>query len=127
MEKKNKPVFWITNITNLNVSLADLNLTVKPYSSINLLNNHYHYTLEELKKSAENGSLHAKSNKIFIRKIAPETFVSPIEVNYEASLPTRQRSTLDAKEEKYEELNISDETFAEENAEMAEIDRMINK
>lgn len=57
----------------MNVCLRDLNLTVKAQSHANLLDEkHYNYTLEQLQKSAESGSIFRKSDKIKVRKIPPE-------------------------------------------------------
>lgn len=119
------PAFWLTNISGMNVSLTDLNLTVKAYSSINLLDKrHYQYTPEQLHKSAESGSIFKKGNRLIVRKIAPEVLKANIPLTRETFIPTRERSTLAIKEEKYEELNISDEEFAKENADTAQMDTL---
>lgn len=100
--------FWITNISDRNVSLADLNLTIKAWSSINLLDKkHYSYSLEQLKKSAENGSLMLKRDKIAIRRLAPEVEKKNLSIsqNY---IPDRSRSVMEIKYEQYEELDIFD-------------------
>ena len=76
MNKNSKPQlhsFWISNISKMNVCLRDLNLTVKAQSHANLLDNkHYSYTLEQLQKSAESGSLFRKRDKIKVRTVPPE-------------------------------------------------------
>ena len=127
-----KQSFWITNISNMNVSLRDLNLTVKAYSSINLLDDrHYSYTLEELKLSEEKGSIHSKRNKIFVRKNPPpiDTDKAYVYSAIDSVIPGRERSVLKVQEEYYEELAFSDdkkldaEKYAEENAEFAEMDQ----
>ena len=41
----------------------------------------------------------------------------------ETSIPSRQRSIYEITQQNYEELNVSDEQFAEENADLAEMDR----
>lgn len=120
--------FWITNISKMNVSLADLNLTVKAFSSVNLLDKrHYQYTLEQLEKSVESGSIFKKSDKIVVRKLAPEVLKANVPLNRDVFIPSRERSTLNIKEEHYKELDISDtrqseEEFARENADTAEMD-----
>lgn len=115
--------FWITNISNRNVSLADLNLTVKAGTSINLLDKkHYNYSLEQLWASVNSGSLSKKKDKIFIRQLAPTIIKNKMIFNHEATIPTRERSLYNIKEEHYEELNVSDEDFAKDNADMAQID-----
>ena len=115
--------FWVTNICNMNVSLADLNLTIKAYSSVNLLDKkHYQYTFEQLTKSVESGSIFKKRDKIMVRKIAPEVLKSNIPLTRETFIPSRERSLYVIKEENYEELNVSDEQFADDNAELIEMD-----
>lgn len=115
--------FWITNISNRNVSLSDLNLTIKAYSSINLLNKkHYNYTLEQLIKSRDSGSIFNKRNKIKVRQIEPEIIKMNAPTLAETYIPSRERSIYSIKEEKYEELMMSDEAFAEENASLIELD-----
>jgi hypothetical protein len=118
-----KRAFWLTNISNRNVSLADLNLTIKAFSSVNLLDNrHYSYSLEELNNSVKAGSIAKKRDKIVVRQVAPKLIKNNIVLNHDTFIPSRERSTYSIKEEHYEELNISDEDFAKENADTAEID-----
>jgi hypothetical protein len=113
--------FWITNISNRNVSLADLNLTVNAYCSINLLDKkHYYYTAEQIEKSVNNGSIFRKRDKIIIRKFAPTFTKANLPYIKEAYIPSRGKSVLNIKEEKYEELNISDEQFAENSTDLDE-------
>lgn len=122
---KNTAAFWITNISNRNVSLADLNLTIKAFSSINLLNKkHYSYTVEQLRTSAAIGSLHSKSNMIVIRSVAPEIIKMNMPVVAETYIPSRERSVYSIKDEKYEELEMSDEDFAAENADIVDLDNI---
>lgn len=110
-----KASFWVTNISKMNVSLADLNLTIKSYTMVNLLDmKHYDYSLEQLTKSATSGSLHKKRDKIVVRKLAPEVINDKILLDRETCIPTRERSILIIKEEHYEELAVSDEEFAKE-------------
>jgi hypothetical protein len=114
----NKKEFWITNISNMNVTLSDLALNIKAHSSINLLDSkHYHYNLSQLEESAKSGSIFKKGNKIFVRKVAPETEKKEFFFVKEMVIPSRQRSMHVIKEEYYEELNVSDEDFINENTE----------
>ncbi|CAB4197124.1 hypothetical protein UFOVP1290_644 [uncultured Caudovirales phage] len=118
-----KQNFWITNISNRNVSLSDLNLTIKAYSSINLMDSkHYNYSIEQINKSVLNGSIYNKRNKIFVRKVAPVPIKNNIKFERETFVPSREKSLYNIKEEHYEELEISDEDFAKENADTAQID-----
>ena len=132
MKLKNKEIaFWVTNISDRNVSLSDLALTINSFTTVNLLDSkHYQYTQEQLEKSATSGSLFKKRNKIVVRKVAP--FITQnndpnskkfIPCTRDASIPDRARSVLILKEEQYEELNTSDEEFAKENADTADMDQ----
>ena len=115
--------FWVTNISKMNVSLSDLNLTVKAFSSVNLLDHrHYSYTLEQLEASKKNGSIARKKDKIKVRDIAPEVIKMNVPFLRETYIPSRERSAYEIKNETYEELSLSDEQFAEENAETADLD-----
>lgn len=121
---KKQPAFWLTNISNRHVSLADLNLTVKAFSSVNLLDHkHYSYNLEQLQASADKGSIARKAHCLVVRKVAPEIITMNMPLSDETYIPTRERSVLEIHEEKYDELSVSDEEFANENAELAEFDR----
>lgn len=124
--------FWVSNLSNRNVSLADLNLTIPAFRSVNLLDKrHYQYTLEQLQKSVTNGSIYKKSDKIKVRQIAPEVVKSNMPILRETFIPTRERSILELKETHYEELDISSEDekkkqeeYANENAELAQLDEI---
>lgn len=127
--KKQPDTFWVTNLSNRNVSLTDLNLTIKAFSTVNLLDmKHYQYTRAQLEKSAASGSIFKKNKMLCVRKVAPEVFDMNIPFLYETYIPSRERSILVIKEEKYEELDLmeqkaDDEKFAAENAETADLDQ----
>jgi len=137
--KKPSNDFWVTNVSNRNVSLSDLAINIPAYRTINLMDTkHYKYTLEQLQKSAESGSIFAKRDKIRVRmldtkmdiksgrfidhSVIETKMTNNINLNDENgrknSLPSRERSILIIKEDKYEELQVSDEEFASENADM---------
>lgn len=121
--KTEAPTFWVTNISPRNVSLADLNLTIRAFSSVNLLDKkHYQYTLEQLQKSVEAGSIFKKRDKIIVRKIAPEVLKANVPLTRETFIPSRERSIFSIKEEKYDELNLSNEEYAKENADIVILD-----
>ena len=123
--------FWIKNITNLRVSLKDLRIVVPAYATLNLMSKNYRYTEEELNKSLENGSLHAKSDKIKKREtlmtIVEEKVLikeaadkinkrKKIEVN-KKPLPEKEKagySLVEMKEENYLELELTDEQIIEQ-------------
>lgn len=112
-----KPSFWITNLSSMNVTLADLAFNIKAFTSVNLLDSRHHsYTLEQLLKSQESGSLFKKRDKIVVRKVAPEpptVEIKPILMNGEA-MPSRSHSIVEIKEEYYDELKISDDDYLNE-------------
>ena len=109
--------FWITNISNRNVTLADLNISVPRRSSINLLDaRHYHFTEEQLEKSAKSGSIFKKSDKIKKRVVPPPIDDKKIiMVDNKAILPPRSTSIYEIKQEHHQELDVFDnELIAEE-------------
>jgi len=119
-----KESFWITNITKQDITLADLGIKVVSYSTINILNpKKYPYiTKDSIKKSLVDGSLFKRQGKIIVRE-KPPVVEKPQLITSETYLIKPKRSGVEIKEIKYEELNISDEVFAEENADLAELDR----
>lgn len=129
--------FWVTNTSPRNVTLADLAINIRAYSSVNLLDKkHYSFTLEQLLKSKESGSLFKKRDKISIRSVPPpeKNDDSPA-IQREAVMPSRTHSIYVIEEKEYDELKVSeedqkiqDELYAKENADLAEIDiqRTIN-
>jgi hypothetical protein len=121
--KKEQPTFWVTNQSNRNVSLTDLNLTIKAFSSVNLLDKkHYSYTLEQLQLSEQRGSIFNKKYWIKVRKVEPEVIKMNVPFSSETFIPSRERSVLVIEHKNYEELNVSDEEFAEDNVELNEMD-----
>lgn len=115
----NKITFWVTNISNMNVSLSDLNLTIKARSSVNLLDSkHYSYTKEQLDKSVKEGSIFKKRNKIFVRKVAPIIEQKNVLFIKDTYIQSRERSVYSIKEEKYEELEMTDDEFIKENIDL---------
>lgn len=132
LPSKNKPGFWVTNISKKDVCLADLKLTIRRGDRKNLLDSrHFSYTIEELEKSRESGSLHAKSDKIKVSYIQPQEIVKPgvyIAKVYSGEIPDivgkhvvpvepivrTARSQLKIVQKEYEELSLSDEKYAED-------------
>ena len=113
--------FWITNISKMNVCLRDLNLTVKARSSINLMDlKHYRYTLEQLQKSAESGSLYRNSDKIKVCNVAPTFRSKRIQLSKEplARVNNPLFSTATVVEEKFEELLDNDIEMASDIADI---------
>ena len=115
--------YWITNITYLNgkknrmnILLADLQIMIRSGESKNLLDKkHFSYTLDQINKSAESGSLYKKRDKIKIRKVAPKVIVVP--GVYLVDMPNfikPLRSQVEIIEPKYEELEISAEEMIDD-------------
>lgn len=124
MTKETK-TFWVTNISNRNVTLSDLLVTIPAGKSVDLLSRGYpHLSESMLENSLKSGSLFIKRDKV-VKRILPPNAINKYLFNIDenAFLPNQPRSLLEIKEDKYEELEISDEEFAEQNAEIAEIDR----
>lgn len=119
-----KSEFWIVNISNRNVMLADLALSVPAGRSMNLLDQkHFSYTLEQLQKSVQSGSIFAKSDKIKVRNVPPKPEILPGIYVMNEPRGSRPRSLVAIEEKHYEELQISDEKYAEEAAELVEIQK----
>jgi len=126
-----KRAFWVTNMSPMNVTLADLALNIRAFSTVNLLDDkHYKYTIEQLLKSKESGSLFKKRDRIVVRDVAPpDPEKNRIQIVYGSIIPDRVRSLYNVNEEEYEELKVSnedqkkqDEIYAQENADLAELD-----
>lgn len=127
-----KPTFWITNMSSRNVTLADLALNIKAFSTINLLDKkHYSYTLQQLLKSKESGSLFAKKELIAVRNVPPPNQKrAEVPISREAVIPTRSHSIFQIENKEYDELKVEDkdhnkqdEIYAMENADLADLDR----
>jgi hypothetical protein len=93
-------------------------------------NKHYSYTLGQLLKSKESGSIFKKRDKIVVRDLPPPSKEKEkIPFLKDSVLPSRGRSLYNIKEEDYEELQVSledqkvqDEIYAKDNADLAEFD-----
>lgn len=129
--KTKEQTFWVTNVSPMNVTLSDLALNIKAFSTVNLLDKkHYKYTLEQLKTSQESGSLFKKRDRIVVRHIPPpDPEKTTVPIVYGAIIPDRARSLFQIEEQEYDELKVSeedqkkqDEIFAQENADLVEID-----
>jgi len=100
----------------MNILLADLQIMIRSGESKNLLDKkHFSYTLDQINKSAESGSLYKKRDKIKIRKVAPKVIVVP--GVYLVDMPNfikPLRSQVEIIEPKYEELEISAEEMIDE-------------
>jgi len=111
--------FWISNVSERNVCLGDLRLTIPARKHMNLLDSrHFHFTWEQLQKSSESGSLYTKRSMVKVRKVPPPlpAVKSGLHVSTAPLFLTEhpELSQVVIREEHYEELQISDEEFAEE-------------
>jgi len=119
---------WITNITNRDILIGDLGARVPAKKTIDLLDNYHSiYTLDQIKKSKETGSLAArlKAKQIIIRDTEPVINNAERTISISnTSFPNRNRSIVKNEERIFKELEIDDakdneEAFAEEMAESA--------
>lgn len=124
--KTPQPTFWITNISKRCAHLPDLNVIIYPKCHINLLDSkHYSLTRDQIDASAKSGSLYKHKKQVVIRQVPPD-HKTPMFVPFDESavFPTKHRSTVEPDNTKYEELEVSDESFAEDTSDMAEKDRL---
>lgn len=112
-----KPAFFVINISDRNVCLSDLALTIPAGRCYDLLNDNFHFTIDQLKASLKNGSLYVKRDKIKIGKGRPKIIPPPSRELSEYPIITRNRSAVKVVEPKYEELIFSDEDYANQMAE----------
>lgn len=125
--------FWVTNIArDRDVALGDLRVTVRAGKSINLLDSrHYCFNLDQLRLSAESGSIKKKSRFIKVRDLPP---VNPIQpgvyaaktIGPQTRLVQKLPTSVKIEYKRYEELGDllpelreAEEKFATEDADMA--------
>jgi hypothetical protein len=111
----------------MNVCLSDLAITVPAYRHYNLLDDrHFSYNLEQLEKSAKDGSLFRKSDKIKVRKVPPpeEIKAGKITLSREPLFMTQNPLLSQVKivEPKFEELDISETQFIDDFTDFTEDD-----
>jgi hypothetical protein len=121
------PTFWVSNINQKrDIMLGDLRVTVRAGRTINLLDSrHYHFTIEQLRASAKNGSIFKKGRWIKVREGSPQqppTMVQEIVRKRRVLQPLRTSVDVDAPS--FEELDFidsaeADSAFAEEQADAA--------
>jgi hypothetical protein len=123
--KNRKHEFWVSNISRLkDIALGDLRLTIRRGESRNLLDpRHYSYTLEQLQKSAAEGSIKLKSQFIKVRDVPPPPQIAHgIYVKKEGRLIKPPRNHIDVVVPKFDELDFdvkaAEEKFAAEEADM---------
>lgn len=116
-KKKKEPEFWVSNISDRNVSLSDLALVIRARTHVNLLDSrHYHFTQEQLQLSADSGSLFKKNNLLKVRKlIPPDPIIKKLEISNETiERRTSVYSNLEIVEPQIDELNVSETEFIDQ-------------
>ena len=118
--------FWISNVSKRMVSISDIGILLQPYQSVNLLDSrHYAISEEQIRSSLANGGLYRARDKVYVRKVPPVVTPKPgIKIKMEENLefPSQVRSIIKHKQFNYEELHITDDEYALQNAELAEED-----
>jgi len=121
---------WLTNISKNKIVLGDLRFTLKPLQTIDILDErHSSYTVEQVEASINGGSIGARLNKtIFIRRVEPPKVPDRKIKISQTSFPYKQRTIVEIEQPDYEELNIeiSDEEFANDNADIAGVENEIH-
>lgn len=111
-----KSAFFVINISERNVCLSDLALTIPAGRCYDLLNDNFYYTIDQLKASLKSGSLYKKRDKIKIGKRRPqEVGLDKIELS-KYPIITRNRSAIKIEEPAFDELIFSDDDYANEMA-----------
>jgi hypothetical protein len=120
LKQPEEKVFWVTNISQRNVTLSDLYISIPAMASVNLLDQkHYHFTEEQLLSSQKSGSLFRKQHLLAVRKFPPQMIpMAEIVIDPNAVIPTRTISTYEIKQQYYEELDIKDENSLIENSDV---------
>lgn len=122
MTKLTDNEFWVTNVSDRDVSLSDLGLSISARRTVNLLDRrHYSFDRPTLIASKTNGSLYLKRDKIRVRKVPP-VFErrQMLEIDYNAHVPTRRKSAVVIVDVHYDELDLSDDKFAEQAADLVD-------
>lgn len=119
-------------MSNRNVTLADLATNVKAFSTVNFMDKkHYSYTMDQLNKSKESGSIFKKRDMIKSRESAPIITNDKISIIKDSIIPSREKSIFEIIIKEYDELLVVndketqsklDEKYAEENVDLVEAD-----
>lgn len=111
--------FWVINVSNKNVSLSDLNLTIPAHKYFNLLDKkRFLYTEEFLIRSAEKGSLYKKRDKILKCEGKPEFTINKKLELYNLPVERPIRTAVRTEVKKYDELIYTDEQYADDVSEL---------
>jgi hypothetical protein len=109
--------FWIINHSSSDISLDDLNYTIKSRKIVNLLDKrHFDITEDQILQSITSGCIYRRRDKIKIRVSGPE--VKKDEPNISNNpLIDRSRSVYEQKTQYFDELKVDDLEFIEANIE----------
>jgi len=125
--KKSKEELWVSNISNTDVSLSDLGITIQKYTTVDLFNfKKYPFLNKQLViQSIQTGSISKRPNKLIIRLLPPEKKkIKNLPVSDKPLTGSLyQKNAVKVDKEVFEELDLPDEVYAEENADFAEFDR----
>lgn len=119
--------FWISNVSKRLISVSDIGILLQPYQSINLLDSrHYSLTEDQIQTSLTTGALSRVKDKVVVRKVPPGIAKmrggSRLQVEENSEYPSQVRSIIEHKEFNYEDLHITDDEYAAQNAELSEED-----
>lgn len=70
--KKKETGIWLFNISKMNVSLRDLNLTIKAGTHVNLLGRGYSLTRDQILNSIQQGSVFLKRDRLKWSFVQPD-------------------------------------------------------
>lgn len=117
--------YWVSNLTQRDIGLSDLRVTIPAYRTVNLLDEkHYHLTIEQLEASAASGSIFKRKGLISVRDVPPPQPIKTVIQAFKGPALRRvERSIIQVEVPVYEELQFSaesDEKFAAENLDVAE-------
>lgn len=115
-DESDKPSFFVINISDRNVCLSDLALTIPAGRCYDLLNDNFSFSIEQLRTSMESGSLYKKRDKIKIGKGRPKTIEAEKHKVSEYPIVTRNHSAVKVGEPVFEDLAVSDDDYANEMA-----------
>ena len=109
------------------ISLGDLGVLLQPYQAVNLLDRKNYPNITEglITISLKAGALYRVRDWVRERKIPPaiKDLKGPAKIGVsEQDYPSKIRSLLEHKEFNYDEMQVSDEEYAKENADSAEMD-----
>lgn len=103
--------FFITNITNRNITIGDLQMSFKAYTTVNLLDfKHYHFTEQQIIDSFQSGSLYKKRKMFKIVNNLPKKDENKI-VNTKVIRFTPPRSIIKVEDKNFKELNYNDQDY----------------